>query len=212
MPDLIPTRRALRRFVVTHRRALAAICVGLAVFSAMSALQPSIAGVAIVTAARDVPSGHVLAEGDLRTVEIISDVVPDGAERDIADITGRSVAAPLRKGEVVTDARLLGSSLLRGYPAGSVLVPVRIEDPATLTGMGVGDRVNVIAVDPGEGLAAEIVARDLPIVAIPEVSPDDRGDGVVVHLVAPEESAVILATAGVTSSMALVGAGAANLD
>ncbi|MCW2748757.1 MAG: hypothetical protein JWP10_1899 [Nocardioidaceae bacterium] len=178
----------------------------------MSALQPTTAGIAIVAAARDVPSGHVLAEGELRTVELTSSVIPDGAERDVADVAGRSVAAPLRKGEVVTDVRLLGSSLLKGYPAGSVLVPVRIEDPATLTGMGVGDRVNVVAVDPGEELAAQIIARGLPIVAIPEVGPDDRGDGVVVHLVAPEESAVILATAGITSSMALVGAGGANLD
>ena len=80
------------------------------------------------------------------------------------------LAAPLRRGEPVTDVRLVGPELTDGQP-GLVAVPVRLPDPGMVALLDVGDRIDLVATDPQEG-GASVVAADVPVLAIPAA--DDR--------------------------------------
>ncbi|MGB0100923.1 MAG: SAF domain-containing protein, partial [Nocardioides sp.] len=118
---------------------------------------------------RDLPSGAVLTGGDLRTVGFAPDTVPEGT---VPDIVGRTLAAPLRTGEPVTDLRLVGPALTEGYP-GLAAVPVRLPDAGVAGLLAVGDRIDLVAADP-EGGSTEVVAADAPVLALPS-DQDDPG-------------------------------------
>ena len=71
---------------------------------------------------------------------------------------GRQLAAPLRRGEPVTDAALVGPSLVRGRPD-LVALPVRLPDTAMAELLRVGDGVDLVAADPQGGPAATVARR-----------------------------------------------------
>ena len=73
---------------------------------------------------------------------------------------GRTLAAPLREGEPVTDVRVVAEGLLAGYPS-LVAAPVRIADAGAVRLLRVGDRVDVVATDPANG-RAEVADRGGP--------------------------------------------------
>ena len=142
-----------------------------------AAASPPPAEVPVRVAARDLPAGVVLGADDLRTVGFAPGSVPDGLAVDAA---GRTLAAPLRAGEPVTDLRLVGPALTDGYP-GLVAVPVRLPDAGMVDLLRVGDRVDLVSADP-QGAAAEVVATDVPVLAIPAAT-DDGGSGLPGRLV-----------------------------
>jgi Flp pilus assembly protein CpaB len=157
--------------VLRYRRLLAALCAGGAVLAGLQAVAPPPpATVSVLVAARDLPAGTVLADDDLVTTAFRPGSAPDSvAGRGRA--VGRTLAAPLRRGEPVTDVRLVAPSLLAGYP-GLVAVPVRIPDPGTVGLLRVGDRVDLLVTET-DGSAAEQLAADVPVLALPR----DDGDG-----------------------------------
>lgn len=115
-----------------------------------------------------------------------SGTVPDGLSDDPV---GRTTTGPLRRGEAVTDARLVSPDLMAGHPD-VVAVPVRLPDPATVALLRAGDTVDLVAADPATG-RAETVARRARVVAIPkaeEAGPTQGQAGRVVVLgLAPDE-------------------------
>jgi Flp pilus assembly protein CpaB len=160
--------RPVRRAVLARRRLLAALLTAGAVAAGVhAATAPPPARVPVLVAAHDLPSGAVLDAGDVRTTDFAAGSVPDGA---VADPTGRTLAAPLRAGEPVTDVRLVGPSLTDGYP-GLAAVPVRLPDAGMAGLLAVGDRVDLVSADP-QGGAASVVASDVPVLALPA---DDGG-------------------------------------
>lgn len=118
------------------------------------------------TAARDLPSGTVLATSDLRRTAFTPDAVPDAAAGDLTDLIGHTLATPLGKGEVATTTRLLGGTLLAGHP-GQSAVPLRIPDADVVAMLSVGDRVDVVASDPQGRRAPERLLTDAPVLAVP---------------------------------------------
>ncbi|HEY9474842.1 MAG TPA: RcpC/CpaB family pilus assembly protein, partial [Mycobacteriales bacterium] len=69
-------------------------------------------------------------------------------------VAGRRVAGPVRRGEALTDVRLVGAGLAAGLSrSGSVAVSVRLDDPAVAGLLRPGDRVDVLAA-PGTDSAA----------------------------------------------------------
>ncbi len=83
----------------------------------------------------------------------------------MADPAGRILAAPLRRGEPVTDVRLVGPQLTQGL-SGLTATPVRLPDAGMVALLQVGDRIDLVAADP-RGTGAETVAVDAPVLAIP---------------------------------------------
>ena len=150
---LADLRRAVRRAVLRRRRLLSALCVGGAVLVGLETAAPAPPPtVLVLTAARDLPAGTVLEGADLVPVEFRPDSVPDGRPARAAAV-GRTLTAPLRRGEPVTDVRLVGPSLLRGYP-GLVAVPVRLPDAGMAGLLRVGDRIDLVSAERPCGSAA----------------------------------------------------------
>src|SRR5690242_13846156 len=101
--------RPVRRAVLARRRALAAALTAVAVLAGLQAVAaPPPPHVPVAVAARDLPAGTVLAPGDVTTVDFAPGSVPSGLAGEVA---GRTLAAPLRAGEPVTDVRLVGPAL-----------------------------------------------------------------------------------------------------
>jgi Flp pilus assembly protein CpaB len=103
--------RDLRRLTARRRRPIAAVLAGLAVACVLLAVHTP-DGVEVLAAARDLTGGR-LAASDVVVVRLPSDTVPAGAYTPGAPVSGRVLAGPLRRGELLTDARVLGPGLFR---------------------------------------------------------------------------------------------------
>ncbi|NUR92023.1 MAG: flagellar biosynthesis protein FlgA [Nonomuraea sp.] len=176
-----------------RRRPVAAALAALGVLSAYFALRPA-TGPSVLVAARDLVPG-VLRPGDLRTVPLADP--PDGAVRSGA--TGRFLAAPMRRGEPLTDARLLHRLSL---PPGTVAAPVRIADPDAVTLISPGSTIGVLAAWEG-GQPAQLIADDIRVITIPQPGDDSRTGGALVVLAATPPQAAQLATAQATGRLSL---------
>ncbi|MEI4273080.1 Flp pilus assembly protein CpaB [Klenkia sp. LSe6-5] len=206
--------RRPRHLAHTLRRVAAGV---LAAAALLLALRPPPAGPAeaapasaVVVAVTDLPAGAVLVAGDLRAAEWPTEVQPDGAAVDPAELVGRALASPVRRGEPVTDARVVGPGLWSQVPAGEVAAPVRLADLAVAGLLRPGDRVDVLATAEGSG--TEVVAAGALVLAVPGQAsrPDDTPTGPVavghpgaglLVLAVPAETAAGLATATTSATL-----------
>ncbi|WP_134767053.1 SAF domain-containing protein [Nocardioides sp. 1609] len=152
-----------RRALLRRRRPLAALLAAVAVAAGLAATraEPPPA-VTVTVAARDLPAGEVVHERDLTTVELPADAVPAGLA---AAATGRVLAAPVSRGEPLTEVRLVGAGMTAGRPD-LVAVPVRLPDAGAVALLRVGDVVDLVAADPQAGTAST-VAPDATVLALP---------------------------------------------
>jgi len=155
--------RRLRRRLLAHRRLGAAILAMAAVALGVQAVRPPApASVALTVAAHDLPAGTVVAASDLTRVRVPPGALPAGLTDQL---TGRVLAGAVRRGEPITDARLVGPDLTDGHP-GLVAVPVRLPDAAMAALLRVGDRVQLLATDP-QGGSTTVAAPDALVLALP---------------------------------------------
>ena len=166
--------RALRLAVARHRPLVLLLCAVVAAIGIARGLTPPPAATRPVTvAAHDLGAGHVLTDGDLRTVDWPADLSPPPSGA-VVTLAGRTLTAAVRAGEPVTEARLLGPGTLAGQPPGTLAVPVRLADPTTTGIVSTGDHVDVIAgtaadvagLEPGPP-DADVVAWDVVVLATP---------------------------------------------
>jgi pilus assembly protein CpaB len=188
--------------VLLHRRLIAALAAGGAVLVGLQAAAPPPPETATVwTAVRDLSGGSVLGSGDLVATDFDPERVPSGAVRDPATVVGRTLAAPMTRGEVMTRVRTLAPGLLRGYPD-TTAVPLRITDAAVVDLLRVGDRVSFVVADPdGRGTPSRLV-DDVPVIAIPRVHTSGFGTSTPGRLVVaaiPSGQASEVAAAAATS-------------
>jgi Flp pilus assembly protein CpaB len=204
----------VRKAATWHRRLLVA---GLLSASAALAIQavtpPPPRTESVLVAAKDLTGGTRLSPDDVRLTGVAPSAVPAGALRGRFTAAGRTLAAPVRKGEVLTDVRLVGRTFLDSYGAARVAAPVRIADAAAVHLVQPGDIVDVLAAGAGaDGTAtamARPVAEAVPVVTIPSTdgsalrgSTDEQGALVVV--VTSPDTAARLAAAAVTDRLSLV--------
>jgi len=193
--------RALLQAAARRRGLLAAGLAAAAVASGLTALAPTPpATTSVLTAARDLAAGAVLTADDLVAAPVPTALVPSGALVDVAAVTGRLVAGPVRRGEALTDVRLLGAGLLP--PGDEVAAPVRLAEPATGALVVAGDRVDVLSAAPEGGRAAEVVATALRVLAVPAV--EGSGEGALVVVAASRPAAARLAAAAVTGRLSVL--------
>lgn len=201
----------VRARVAGHRRLLAAASAAGAVGFGLLALRPTPPPtVRVLAAARDLPGGATLRSRDLRVVALPAAAVPEGALRSGA--AGRELTGPMRRGEPLTDARLLGGSLLDGLAPGVVATPVRIADAGAARLLRPGDRVDVLSVaeSPFEDAApmttgrARAIVSSVSVIAVPRQPAGDQGALVV--LATGREQALALAGAGNRLSVTITAA------
>jgi pilus assembly protein CpaB len=192
--------RQLRHAASRHRVLLAAGLTAAAVASGLSAVAP--AGpetVPVLVAARDLPAGAALTPDVVLATAVPRHLVPSGALSGGA-AAGQVLAGPVRRGESLTDVRLLGAALLP--PGSSVAVPVRVAEPATAALVAAGDRVDVLSAAAEGGAAARLVASGLSVLAVP--TPEATvGEGALLVLAASRETAARLAAAAVTGRLSV---------
>lgn len=191
--SLRPTLRTLvrrwRGLLVLHRRWLVALAVAASVLAGLRAVSPAPPPtVGLVVADQDLPGGHALTPADLTVRRVPSELAPRGAAGSPTSLTGRTLASPVRAGEVLTDRRLLGPALLAAHP-GTVAVPVRLPDPGLRGLLRVGDRVDLVAA--GRAGGAVVLTADAPVLTLPRAARSGpTATGVLVVLAVPEAEAL----------------------
>lgn len=197
-------RRDLRRAVLVRRRLLAAIFATLAVVTTVHAARPTATTRAVVVAAADLSAGQVLEADDVEIVRADPALVPDGAVDAAAPPLGRTLAAPIRAGEPLTDVRLVQPALLSGYEPGTVLTTIRVFDPSAAALVQSGDVVDVVGTDPRGNAGAAVIAAGATVVARPASDTTRLGDGAPLVLAVDMSTALTLADAAVRQQLTVL--------
>ncbi len=130
---------------VLARRITAAALVVLAGVVALRP-DPDRAVAPVVVAARDLSPGAALTADDVCLEKRSAATLPDGSQADIDAVVGSTLAGPARRGEVITDVRLVGSRLAESAAGPDArIVPVHPVDGALVDLVRPGDVVDVLA-------------------------------------------------------------------
>ncbi|OBI34981.1 SAF domain-containing protein [Mycobacterium colombiense] len=147
---------------------------GLVALAGIATLRSNPAGdyAQVVVAEHDLRPGAALTPDDLRLEKRLAATVPDGARADLGAVLGSTLAGPTRRGEVLTDVRLLGSRLAESTAGpGARIVPLHLADAALIDLVRVGDVVDVLAAPAGSGpdnspVAPKVLATDAVVVLV----------------------------------------------
>jgi Flp pilus assembly protein CpaB len=187
---------------VAARRAAAALLVVLAAVAAVRS-DPRGEHTEIAVAAHDLTPGVTLTAEDVRMESRSSTTLPDGAQTDLTALIGATVAGPARRGEVLTDVRLLGPRLTESAAGPDArIVPLQLKDTAVLDLIRPGDVVDVLTAGDSDESRPRVVATDAVVVLVSE---KPKGGGERVALVAlPARSANDVATASLVAAVTVV--------
>lgn len=159
--------RKLNGWLGRNRRLIVALLLCTAVGIAVHQLTPaSEQRVQVLAAARDLPAGSSLGAADLMPLDVPPDQAIPGALPPGTGFSGRQLATPLQRGQIPTEAQLLGPGLLTGAPAGSAAVPLRIADPASLPLLSPGQLITIVLTGTGgfeESRKSEVLATAVPV-------------------------------------------------
>ncbi|MUL77888.1 SAF domain-containing protein [Mycolicibacterium sp. CBMA 226] len=156
----------------------------------------------VVVAKRDLSPGSAVTADDVVIESRSAPSIPDGALLESSAAVGSTLAGPARRGEVITDVRLLGSRLTTAAAGPDArMVPLHLADAALPDLLRPGDTVDVLAGPDNTGAssdqpAAEVIATDARVVLVSErrkspTSADER----VVLVALPRHSANAVAGA-----------------
>ena len=126
----------------------------------------------VAVAARDLHPGTALRPDDVRLEKRLATTVPDGSQADVSAVVGSTLASPTRRGEVLTDVRLLGSRLAESTAGpGARIVPLHLADSALTDLIRVGDVVDVLAAPAADSqgtsqAVTKVVATDAVVVLV----------------------------------------------
>ena len=219
MPRLVSTLRTPghRRGVVVRR----AIAVALLIAALASALSAAKELPRVPVFSRDLPAGAELALADVDLARLPSSSIPDSAvAAKPEELTGRVITAAAGKGEVITDARLLGEELVSSLVGGSEdaaarMIPVKLAEPDIIPHLHHGDTVDVVTAvdaasspsDVGEGEAptaptARVIATGGRVVSTS--SAEGEASSSTVLLALPHDHANDVAAASLSQPLTVV--------
>lgn len=197
-----------------HRRLLASgLLAGAMAFGLQSLEPPPPPSASVVSAARDVPAGTRLGPGDLTLVRLAPAAVPDGAVTSLGAAISRTVVSAMRRGEPLTDVRLVGAAPSPDSRQPWVTAPVRIADAEAVALLRPGDVVDVLGAGPpaqGSGsTSARLLAAAVRVVTVPRTADDQGlgdvgGDGALLLVTTTAATAARLAGAAVTDRLSVV--------
>jgi Flp pilus assembly protein CpaB len=186
---------------------------GLVVLAGVAALRPDPDGerASVVVAAHDLSPGSALSADDLLLEKHLIPTIPDGAPSEIDSVVGSTLAGPARRGEVLTDVRLLGRRLAESAVGpGARIVPVHPVDGALTDMVRPGDVVDVVAAPqtgpPANPQAPRVIATDAIVVLVsakPKAQAAASDRVVLLALPAASANAVAGATLGQTVTLTL---------
>jgi Flp pilus assembly protein CpaB len=172
---------------VAARRAAAG---ALVVLAAVAALRPDPADgrADVVVATRDLAPGVELGPDDVRVESRSVTTLPGGSQTSADQLVGATLTGPARRGEILTDVRVLSSRLPEATAGPDArVVPVHLTDAALLDLVRPGDVVDVLAVADSTGAGPDdaaarrprVVATDAIVVLVSAKTKEVARDGVV---------------------------------
>ncbi|MCV7332828.1 SAF domain-containing protein [Mycobacterium cookii] len=181
---------------------------GLVLLAGAAALRPDPDGnqAQVVVAARDLSPGAALTADDIRLENRSALTIPDGSQSDVHTVVGSTLAGPTRRGEVLTDVRLLGRRLAESAAGPDArIVPVHPADSALIDLVRPGDVVDVVAAfENSSPPNSHVVATDAVVVLV-SAKPKAQGaaNDRLVLIALPAASANAVAGAALTQSVTL---------
>jgi Flp pilus assembly protein CpaB len=166
----------------------------------------------IVVATRDLASGVELTADDVRVEKRTATTVPDGSQSEVSAVVGATLAGPARRGEVLTDVRVLGPRLAESVAGPDArIVPLPLADGALLDLVRPGDVVDVLAAGADAGTPAgadarpQLVATAAVVVLVSE-KPKGTGNGSrrIVLVALPAHTANEVAAAALVRTVTLM--------
>lgn len=181
------------------RRGLAVVLVCAALISVVMGTreQPR-----VLAFARDVEAGSALDAGDVATIRLPAESVPDSALQVAPEeLEGRIVVAAAGAGEVLTEQRVLGAELTQELVGDvtSHLLPLKLAEPQIITHLHHGDTVNIVTVD--DAAEPEVVAAGARIVSTGAVA---EGNDATVLVALAESQAHEVAAASLQQPLTVV--------
>lgn len=204
-PTLLSRLSGLLRPDFTRTLLARRIAAGLLVLLAgVSALRPDPGSEPrdVVVAIRDLSPGVTVTADDIAVRRRPAAALPDGAVTTVGAVVGATLVGPSRRGEVITDARMLGSRLI-GLSAGpdSRTVPLHLADAAVLDVVRPGDVVDVLgAPSDGGDARPRLVAANAVVVLVSAAKANDER---VVLVALPAAAATVLAGASLVQRITL---------
>ena len=181
---------------------------GLVLLAAIAALRPDPDDdrARVVVAARDLSPGAELTADDVRLETRSATTIPDGSQPDVGAVVGSTLAGPARRGEVLTDVRLLGRRLAESAAGPDArIVPIHPADSALIDLVRPGDVVDVVAAPEGSAqVTPRVVATDAIVVSVSaKPKAQSTGSDRVVLVALPAASANAVAGAALTATVTL---------
>lgn len=161
----------------------------------------------VVVAVRDLRPGAELTVEDVRLEKRLAAMIPDGSQADLEAVVGATLAGPARRGEVLTDVRVLSSRLAESTAGPQArMVPLHPADSALIDLVRPGDVVDIVAA-PSDSVTdphskPRLVASDAIVVLVSakqKAPSDDR----VVLVALPAGAANAVAGAALVQSVTL---------
>ncbi|WP_313812756.1 RcpC/CpaB family pilus assembly protein [Glutamicibacter sp.] len=177
-PKLRPARtrsELLRRY----RRPAGIACLLLAAAAALNLLASGQLGQrSVVVAVGDLPAGAVLTSGDVQLQQIPADANDRQLITNAQDLIGQRLAIAVPAGTALRDFLLVGPQLLTGSPQGTVAVPIRLSDAATVALIHPGQLVDIV-LTTGDGFENEIrsetIAKSVAVLWVPAAESSEFG-------------------------------------
>lgn len=123
----------------------------------------------VVVTTRDLAPGTELTADDVQVETRPTSSLPDGSHTDAALVIGTTLAGPARRGEVVTDVRLLGPRLAESTAGPDArIVPLSLADAALVDLVRPGDVVDIVAAPTSADAesSARLIATDAVVVLV----------------------------------------------
>ena len=176
----------IREFLdkITYRQWVVAagvvsILLGLMVYFAMSgddekaAEKPQTNLVQVVAAKQDIPERTVVKEDMLKVVEVPSELVPEGAFRDVADAVDHPTSTAIQQGDIVTSRKVYVDIRMAGFtgiiPPDCRAVTIPINDVTGVSGFAhPGDYVDIMIISGTKenGINGRIILQDVLLLGI----------------------------------------------
>ncbi|GFG70608.1 SAF domain-containing protein [Mycolicibacter senuensis] len=178
---------------------------GLVVLAGVATIRSDPQGdrVDVVVASRDIAPGTPLTAEDVSLESRSARTVPDGAATDLSSVLHTTLAGPARRGELLTDVRLLGSRLTEAAVGRDArIVGVHPADAALTDLVRTGDIVDIVAADDASdpsGAPKVLATGGIVVLVSDKQHHDDR----VVLVALPATAAVAVAGATLAQAVTL---------
>lgn len=158
----------------------------------------------VAVTVRDLRPGQTLTADDVRLERRSTTTLPDGARNELGPILGATLAGPTRRGEILTDARILGSRLA-GLAIGqdARVVPLHLADPAVPDLIRTGDVVDVLGAQDAAAHATVIATNAVVVLVSAATKTPGGGNDRVVLVALPTAAATALAGASLVQTVTL---------